>query len=97
MLGIAGGRGAAVAIGRRQHAAADTAIGTGGACGAKAWIDSGHAALEVRASERPNIMAARICAIGWRERINSRYQSASVISPIKTAPVSRPSAITSFL
>ena len=36
-------------------------------------------------------------AIGCRVRISSRYQSASPTSPISTAPVNRPSAITSFL
>src|ERR1700736_1756901 len=42
MLGIARYRRAAVTVGRRQHAAADAAIGTGRARGAKGGIDHRH-------------------------------------------------------
>ncbi len=42
MLGIAGNRSTAIAVGRCQHAAADAAIGTGGARGAQGGIDHRH-------------------------------------------------------
>ena len=42
MLGVARDRRAAAVIGRRQYAAADAAIGTGGARGAQRSIDGGH-------------------------------------------------------
>ncbi|MGY4446322.1 hypothetical protein ACVWZR_000982 [Bradyrhizobium sp. i1.3.1] len=103
MIRIARDRRATVAVGRRQHAAADAAIGTGRLGGAERGIDRRHielpyqAALEGRARARPNIMSVRIAATLSRLRISSRYQSASTVSPIRTAPVSRPSAMTSFL
>ena len=52
MVRIARDGGAALVIGRRQHAAADTAIGTSRAGGAKGGIDRRHMNEEVMASGR---------------------------------------------
>src|ERR1700736_769878 len=59
MLGIAGYRRAAALIGRRQHAAADAAIGTGGARGAKRGIDGGHVNSPVIALTPPPAASGR--------------------------------------
>ena len=67
MFGIARYRRATAAVGRRQHAAADAAIGAGGARGAEAGIGGRHLdhriirsrRLRPLASERPNIMRRR--------------------------------------
>src|SRR5260221_12731804 len=55
-----------------------------------------HAAFR-SASALPNIMPSRIAAIDAPERISSRYQRPSAVSPNKTAPTSRPSEIDSLL
>ena len=67
MVGIARYRRAAPAVGRRQHAAADAAIGAGGArwrAGADRPRSCQRSAHAASASERPNIMSARMAAIG---------------------------------
>src|SRR5215831_6720871 len=92
VLAVARDRGAALAVRRRQHAAADPAVGTGGAGGESCGIllrhdETAHAALEDSASARPNMIALRMVATGSRLLIMSRYQSASATSPISTAPV----------
>ena len=53
MLGIARDRRAAAAVGRRQDAAADAAIGAGGARGAKRGIDDGHVSTRITPPPRP--------------------------------------------
>ena len=66
MLGIARNRSTSPAIRRRQYATADAAIGAGGSGGAQMRIDGGHGSNRVMpplngcASERPNIMSARM-------------------------------------
>ena len=106
MFGIARYRRAAAAVGRRQHAAADAAIGTGGARGAQRGIDGRHlnnciiGSRRLRRKSRASGRTSCRCefaAIGSRLRISSRYQSASPTSPTSTAPARRPADITSFL
>ena len=52
MVRIAGDGGAALVVGRRQHAAADTAVGTSRAGGANGRIDRRHMNEAVMASGR---------------------------------------------
>ena len=103
MRGIARYRRPAPPVRRRQNAAADAAIGAGGADGTQVGIDGGHGGNRImqllngsRASGRTSCRR-EFFAVGCRVRISSRYQSASPTSPIRTAPVNRPPAITSFL
>ena len=106
MLGIAGNRRAAVAVRRRQHAAADAAIGTGRARGAKGGIDDRHVRDPVigsgrlrrdreRAAEHHVACGSRRSARGCGSVRDTRAHPPA--SPTSTAPVSRPSEITSFL
>src|SRR5262249_18328646 len=55
-----------------------------------------YAAARV-ASVRPNTRSSRNRSIDDPERMSSRYQGPSVISPNSTAPMRRPLAMTSFL
>ena len=97
MLGIAGDRRPAAAVRRREHAAADPAIG---ACGfARRGISVCASScrkllrrLRGAANARPKIRSSRIGGDAG-ERIRSRYQGPSVVSPNSTAPASRPSGL----
>ncbi len=102
VLGIARDRGTAIAVGRREHAAADAAIRTGGFGSAEFWIDRGHdiGLTPPWPASRARGRTSGPC--GWRRwscgRGSSRDTRAHLmVSPISTAPVSLPSEMTSFL
>src|SRR5262249_4837810 len=98
MVGIARDRGTAVSIRPRQHAATHAAIRAGGAHGRRMRRGRVHAHAVTRvARSRPNTRSSRRRSIDDPERMRSRYQEPSAVSPNSTAPMRRPAPMTSFL
>src|SRR5439155_4782524 len=98
MVGIARDRGTAGSVRPRQHAATHAAIRAGRAHGRRVRRGRihAHAATRVERS-RPNTRSSRKRWIDDPERMRSRYQGPSAVSPNSTAPMRRPSAMISFL
>src|SRR5262249_57626054 len=96
--GTAGDRGPAVSVRPRQHAATHAAIRAGRAHGWRVRRGRVHAHAATRvARSRPNTRSSRKRSIDDPERMRSRYQGPSAVSPNSTAPTRRPAALTSFL